>query len=59
MGARALRRSRGPGQRAKARSISSPPSALGAGWVGIYMEAQKGWSLTSVHSAAMRSFLQK
>lgn len=26
---------------------------------GVYIKAQKGWSLTSAHSAAMRSFLQK
>lgn len=28
------------------------------GWLGgVYIKAQKGWSLTSAHSAAMRSFL--
>lgn len=43
------------------RRAPSPLSAVCArGWLGgVYMEAQKGWSLTSAHSAAMRSFLQK
>lgn len=56
---RVLRRSCGPGQRAKARSIQLF-AVCARGWLGgVYMEAQKGWSLTSAHSAAMRSFLQK
>lgn len=46
---------------ARPRRAPSPLSAVCArGWLGgVYMEAQKGWSLTSAHSAAMRSFLQK
>lgn len=52
------------GAAAKASGPRRAPSQLSAvcarGWLGgVYMEAQKGWSLTSAHSAAMRSFLQK
>lgn len=60
--ARAPRLSRGAA--AKASGPRRAPSQLSAvcarGWLGgVYIEAQKGWSLTSAHSAAMRSFLQK
>lgn len=52
------------GAAAKASGPRRAPSQLSAvcarGWLGgVYIEAQKGWSLTSAHSAAMRSFLQK
>lgn len=52
------------GAAAEAGGPRRAPSQLSAvctrGWLGgVYMEAQKGWSLTSAHSAAMRSFLQK
>lgn len=59
VGAPGLRRSCGPGQQGEARSIQLV-AVCARGWLGgVYMEAQKGWSLTSAHSAAMRSFLQK
>lgn len=54
-----------PSSSEELRQASEPrraPSQLAAvcarGWLGgVYMEAQRGWSLTSAHSAAMRSFL--